>query len=116
MHGLRSKPTVATAVVCAIRQRIVLITADGAANEQVALRLLHPQLSRASQVQMLLDVKFNSRDTGHISRSIAERSFRVDPVLQELCVILLFKKDFIAKLLRFFNHQSFANNFRRGQP
>ena len=101
MNRSRTKPTVVARAEHLILKRIEMITADGAANEQLALKLLHPMSARTSKVGVgkLPGLKLILRDKAHASRRLTERTFRSDPLLQQICDVVLFSKNSIAKLL-----------------
>ena len=115
MNRSRAKPALAARAERLMLRRIEMITADGAANEQLALKLLHPMSARtlgpkrsaaqaqdpSAKVGKLPGLKLILRDKAHASRRLTERTFRADPVLQRICDVLLFNKHSIAKLLRF---------------
>ena len=101
MNQVRTKPMWAVAAEANILQRIEFITADGAANEQLALRLLHPKSCRATDVEKLPNLKLTLRDKAHATRRIAERTFKADPTLWRILDNLLFCEGSLAKQLRF---------------
>ena len=101
INRLRTKPALVLQAERRILKRIEFFTADGAANEQLALRLLHPTSERTSKVDKLPGLKLILRDKAHASRRLTQRTFQADPLLKQLMEALLFSKNSIAKLLRF---------------
>ncbi len=69
INRLRVKPTVAIRAERLILKRIELFTADGATNEQLALRLLHPKSARTSKVDKLPGLKLVLRDKAAAHRA-----------------------------------------------
>ena len=101
INRLRAKPKLVLQAERRILKRIELFTADGAANEQLAVRLLHPTSEQTSRVYKLPGLKLILRDKAHASRRLTQRTFQADPLLKQLMEALLFNKNSIAKLLRF---------------
>ena len=77
-----------------ILKRIEMITADGAANEQVALKMLHPSSVRTSPVTLgkLPGLKLILRDKAHASRRLTERTFRRDTYLWQIFDLLVYSR------------------------
>ena len=95
-----------------IRNRIEMFCADGASNEQVAGRLLHPSSARSMlNLRKLRNLKLILRDKAHAASRLAERTFSVDPLINDITQLLLFKKNSIAKLLRY--SAEFSKIFRK---
>ena len=51
-------------------QHVEMFSADGAANEQLAGRLLHPAVERAGTADKLPNVKMILRDKAHTARRL----------------------------------------------
>ena len=82
---------------------IEIFSADGAANEQLAGRLLHPRVERAGTAEKLPRLKMILRDKAHSVRRLTQRTFKVDPVLKETLEELVIgtrKQRPIAEMLR----------------
>ncbi len=102
INRLRAKPALVLQAERRILKRIEFFTADGAANEQLALlRLLHPTSERTSKVDKQPGLKLILCDKAHASRRLTQRTFQADPLLKQLMEALLFNKNSIVKLLRF---------------
>ncbi len=88
-----------------ILHQVEMFSADGAANEQLAGRLLHPAVERAGTAEKLPNLKMILRDKAHAARRLTQRTFKVDPLLDELQRTMLFGVDglrgaSVAKMLR----------------
>ena len=82
-----------------IRDRIEMFTADGAANEQLAARLLHPGSSR-SNCQKLPNLSMILRDKAHATRRLTERTFQADPNLDRNMQAVVTGETSVARLLK----------------
>ena len=58
--------------------RVEMFSADGAANEQVAGRLLHPSVERGASGKTLTNLKMVLRDKARAARRLTQRTFNVD--------------------------------------
>jgi hypothetical protein len=84
-----------------IRQHIEMFTADGAANEQLAGRLLHPSSLRGGPgVDKLPNLRLVLRDKAHATRRITERTFKADPVLDHILQVVVLGEASVARLLK----------------
>ena len=81
------------------RDRIDMFTADGAANEQLAARLLHPGSSR-SNCQKLPNLSMILRDKAHATRRLTERTFQADPNLDRIMQAVVTGETSVARLLK----------------
>ena len=94
--------TVKAATLQHILDHVEMFSADGAANEQLAGRLLHPLVQRSAQaVGKLKNLKMVLRDKAHAARRLTLRTFNVDPKLAALQKIMLSDTPSIAKMLRY---------------
>ncbi len=84
-----------------ILKRIEMYSADGAANEQLAGRLLHPRVECSADVEKLPALKMVIRDKAHASRRLTQITFKVDAELSSICDLLLTDTASIAKMLRY---------------
>ena len=110
MSKVKCSPLTHAAKATAIRARIEMYTADGAANEQLAARILHPASVRnAAGVPKLPSLKMVIRDKAHATRRLTERSFRVDQDLNFIWETLINGHNSIARLLE--NSRSFKSLF-----
>ena len=64
-----------------ILDRVEMFSADAAANEQVAGRLLHPSVERGASGKTLPSLKMVIRDKAHAARRLTQRTFKVDDQL-----------------------------------
>ena len=82
-----------------ILKRIEMFTADGAASEQLAGKMLHPGSLRSGLAPKLPNLRLVLRDKAHASRRITERTFQADPILHEILQVLLYGQPSVARLL-----------------
>jgi len=100
MNALRCQRVEHAEHVRDIVQRVEMYTADGAANEQLAAKILHPASVRNCEgVGKLPALKLVLRDKAHASRRLTERSFRVDADLNNIWETLINGGNSIARLL-----------------
>ena len=91
----------------AICSRIEMFTADGASNEQLAGKMLHPtSLRHGGAAGKLPNLRMVLRDKAHASRRLTERTFQADPVLDRIMQVVVVGNCSVARLL---------NNSRRVQ-
>ena len=101
MNKTRKAATIDSTTLQRILDHVEMFSADGAANEQVAGRLLHPLVQRASrQAAKLKNLKMVLRDKAHACRRLLSRTVVVDPELKAINDIMLFGTPSIAKMLR----------------
>lgn len=89
--------------------RVEMFSADGAANEQVAGRLLHPSVERGASGKKLPNLKMVIRDKAHAARRLTQRTFKVDDKLADVQATMLFGEQApngkfgssVAKMLRY---------------
>ena len=101
----KEPPRLVEAAARRILQRVEMFSADGAANEQLAGRLLHPAVERTGTADKLPNLKMILRDKAHAARRLTQRTFKVDPLLDDLQRIILFGVEdasggSVAKMLR----------------
>ena len=58
-----------------ILDHVEMISADGAANEQLAGRLIHPRVERSGQTRKLNGLKMIIRDKARAARRLTSRTF-----------------------------------------
>jgi hypothetical protein len=92
MNKPRVKATLLSKSMKHILNHIEMFSADGAGNEQLAGRLLHPRVERAMDVEKLPNLKMVIRDKAHATRRLSQRTFKVDKELDDILNIMLFKK------------------------
>ena len=91
MNKTRKAATIDSTTLQHILDHVEMFSADGAANEQVAGRLLHPLVQRASrQAAKLKNLKMVLRDKAHACRRLLSRTVVVDPELKAINDIMLF--------------------------
>ena len=73
-----------------ILERVEMFSADGASNEQLAGRLLHPSVERSGDAKKLPNLKLVIRDKAHATRRLTQRTFRVDGKLEDVQATMLF--------------------------
>ena len=101
MNQTRRAATIDSMALQRILDHVEMFSADGAANEQVAGRLLHPLVQRASrQAAKLKNLKMAPRDKAHACRRLLSRTVVVDPELKSINDIMLFGTPSIARMLR----------------
>ena len=83
-----------------IRSRIEMFTADGASNEQLAGRLLHPAALRRGAVEKLPALRLVLRDRAHATRRVAERTFAADALLDNIMQVMVTGPNSVARLLK----------------
>ncbi len=102
MSKVSRAPAVESTTLQHILDHVEMFSADGAANEQLAGRLLHPLVQRSSQAAVKLkNLKMVLRDKAHSARRLTMRTFAVDPKLEALHSIMLSASPSIAKMLRY---------------
>ena len=90
MNKTRKAATIDSTTLQHILDHVEMFTADGAANEQVAGRLLHPLVQRAScQAAKLKNLKMVIRDKAHSCRRLLSRTVVVDPELNAINEIII---------------------------
>ena len=80
-----------------------VFVADGAADEQLAGRMLHPRSLRTSptgQSLALPSLRLVVRDGAHAARRLLERTLPRDPYIKKLLTALVWSKDSLAKLIQ----------------
>ena len=87
-----------------IRGCIEMCTADGAANEQLAAKLLHPASLRNSLSQKLPNLRLILRDRAHATRRLTERTFQADPKLEGIMQVVVSGETSVARLLKNSRH------------
>ena len=98
----RAGRTVKAATLQHILDHVEMFSADGAANEQLAGRLLHPLVQRSCKAAVKLkNLKMVLRDKAHSARRLTMRTFAVDPKLEALHSIMLSASPPIAKMSRY---------------
>ena len=101
----KEPPRLVEAAARRVLQHVEMFSADGAANEQLAGRLLHPAVERAGTADKLPNLKMILRDKAHAARRLTQRTFKVDPLLDDLQRTMLFGVEdasggSVAKMLR----------------
>ena len=101
----KEPPRLVEAAARRVLQHVEMFSADGAANEQLAGRLLHPAVERAGTADKLPNLKMILRDKAHAARRLTQRTFKVDPLLDDLQRTMLFgvedaRGGSVAKMLR----------------
>ena len=101
----KEPPRLVEAAARRVLQHVEMFSADGAANEQLAGRLLHPAVERAGTADKLPNLKMILRDKAHAARRLTQRTFKVDSPLDELQRTMLFGVEdavcgSVAKMLR----------------
>ena len=86
-------------------QHVEMFSADGAANQKLAGRLLHPAVERAGAADKLPNLKMILRDKAHAARRLTQRTSKADSPLDELQRTMLFGVEdavcgSVAKMLR----------------
>ena len=81
-----------------------VFVADGAADEQLAGRMLHPQSQRSApgdgQSLALPNLRLVVRDGAHAARRLLERTLPKDPYIKNVLTVLIWSKDSLAKLIQ----------------
>jgi hypothetical protein len=67
-----------------ILNTIEMFTADGASNEQLASKMLHPDSLRGERALKLPSICLVTRDKAHATRRLTERSFACDDCLRRI--------------------------------
>ena len=83
-----------------ILDRIEMFTADGAANEQLAAKMLHPASLRSSLCQKLPNLRMILRDRAHATRRLTERTFQADSKLDRIMRVVVLGETSVARLLK----------------
>ena len=82
-----------------IRQRIEMFTADGAANEQLAGKMLHPTSLRGNKTK-LPNLRLVIRDKAHATRRITDRTISADCVLERILDVIVVGRPSVARVLK----------------
>jgi hypothetical protein len=111
-HGARTSPADSAARVANhITRHVEMFTADGAANEQLAGKMLHPGSLRSGLVPKLPGLKLLLRDKAHGTRRLTERTVEVDPVLRHIMETLVAGQESLARVLQ--NSRQIAKIFQQ---
>ena len=81
INKIRQKTNTKPNVQQYIRQRVEMFTADGAANEQLAGKMLHPTSLRGNLETKLPNLRLVIRDKAHATRRITDRTIGANCVL-----------------------------------
>ena len=99
MNKTRKAATIDSTTLQHILDHVEMFSADGVANEQVAGRLLHPLVQRASgKAAKLNNLKMVLRDKAHACRRLLSRTVVVDPELKAINDSMIFGTLPIAKM------------------
>ena len=107
-----------------IRKHVEVFAADGAADEQLAGRMLMESSARGADSELgvaLPRLRLITRDKAHASRRLLQRTWTADTYISCLTSLVLYSKQSLAKLLqyseqfqdRFVRYQKDANPGRR---
>ena len=83
-----------------IRQRVEMFTADGAANEQLAGKMLHPTSLRGDLETKLPNMRLVIRDKAHATRRITDRTIGADCVLEQILNVIVVGRPSVSRLLK----------------
>ena len=83
-----------------IRKHIEMFTADGASNEQLAGKMLHPTSLRGELDLKLPALRLVLRDKAHATRRIAERTFAADSRLENIMQTMVLGQSSASRLLQ----------------
>ena len=117
MHANMYKPIEKARRIPAFARKLAAIVevfvADGAADEQLAGRMLHRHSARASLGQTLPNLRLVVRDKPHGARRLLQRTLPKDPFISTLMSALLWSRGSLAKIVQF--SASHQETFRRHQ-
>jgi hypothetical protein len=94
----RSEPNQAAEVH--IRNHIEMFTADGASNEQLAGKMLHPTSLRGDLAMKLPALRLVIRDKAHATRRITERTISADSRLDHIMNTIVVGQGSVSRILK----------------
>jgi len=83
-----------------IRNTIEMFTADGASNEQLAGKMLHPASLRGDLALKLPSLRLVLRDKAHATRRLTERTFACDNCLGRIMQAVVLGQGSVSRLLK----------------
>ena len=95
-----AKPDPNQALQDHIRNHIEMFTADGASNEQLAGKMLHPTSLRGDLQHKLPALRLVIRDKAHATRRITERTISADSRLNHIMDTIVLGPSSVSRILR----------------
>ena len=77
-----------------------MFTADGASNEQLAGKMLHPESLRGDLALKLPSLRLVIRDKAHATRRLTERTFACDTCLERIMQAVVLGQGSASRLLK----------------
>jgi hypothetical protein len=94
-----------------IRTHIEMFTADGASNEQLADKMLHPTSLRGDLAMKLPALRLVIRDKAHATRRITERTISADSRLGHIMNTIVVGQGSVSRILK--NSRQLASIFEQ---